>query len=68
MARVHEMQKLESPGRLTGGIAHDFNNVLKSIIGNLDLLLGNSDRVTAKRLIDGAMRAAQRGATSPRAC
>jgi signal transduction histidine kinase len=63
MAQVHEMQKLESLGQLTGGVAHDFNNVLMAILGNLDLLKVMPNEGTARRLIDGAIRAAERGAT-----
>jgi len=63
LAQVHEMQKLESLGQLTGGLAHDFNNLLMAILGNLDLLTqklpGDS---TVKRLVDGAIRSAERGA------
>jgi signal transduction histidine kinase len=63
LAQVHEMQKLESLGQLTGGLAHDFNNLLMAILGNLDLLTqklpGDSP---AKRLVDGAIRSAERGA------
>ena len=64
LAQVHEMQKLESLGQLTGGVAHDFNNVLMAILGNLDLL-SRSVPADAKvgRLIDGAIQAAERGAT-----
>jgi signal transduction histidine kinase len=64
LAQVHEMQKLESLGQLTGGVAHDFNNLLTAILGNLDLL---SSRLPANpevtRLVDGAIRAAERGAS-----
>ena len=64
MAQVHEMQKLESLGQLTGGVAHDFNNVLMAILGNLDLLSRTlSSDATGRRLVDGAIQAAERGAT-----
>jgi signal transduction histidine kinase len=63
MAQVHEMQKLESLGQLTGGVAHDFNNVLMAILGNLDLLRSVPNDGSGRRLIDGAIRAAERGAT-----
>jgi signal transduction histidine kinase len=63
MAQVHEMQKLESLGQLTGGVAHDFNNVLMAILGNLDLLRSMPNDANSRRLIDGAIRAAERGAT-----
>jgi signal transduction histidine kinase len=64
MAQVHEMQKLESLGQLTGGVAHDFNNVLMAILGNLDLLSRTlSSDPMARRLVEGAIQAAERGAT-----
>jgi signal transduction histidine kinase len=63
LAQVHEMQKLESLGQLTGGLAHDFNNLLMAALSNLDLL---SKRLqhdpAARRLIDGAIQSAERGA------
>jgi signal transduction histidine kinase/ActR/RegA family two-component response regulator len=63
LAQVHEMQKMESLGQLTGGVAHDFNNVLMAVLGNLGLLLqGTPDKAMAKRLIEGAIRAGERGA------
>src|SRR5690348_7867505 len=67
MAQVHEMQKMESLGQLTGGVAHDFNNVLMAVLGNLDLIVQNlGESQTVKRLADGAIQAAERGATLTR--
>jgi signal transduction histidine kinase len=63
LAQVHEMQKLESLGQLTGGLAHDFNNLLMAILGNLDLLTQKLPGDSAvKRLVEGAIRSAERGA------
>jgi signal transduction histidine kinase len=67
LAQVHEMQKMESLGQLTGGVAHDFNNVLMAVLGNLDLIVQNlGEPPTVKRLADGAIQAAERGATLTR--
>src|SRR5947207_86849 len=64
LAQVHEMQKVESLGQLTGGVAHDFNNLLMAVLGNLDLLRKyTGDDPKLRRLIDGAIQGAERGAT-----
>jgi signal transduction histidine kinase len=64
LAQVHEMQKVESLGQLTGGVAHDFNNLLMAVLGNLDLLRKHlANDAKARRLIDGAIQGAERGAT-----
>jgi signal transduction histidine kinase len=64
LAQVHEMRKVESLGQLTGGVAHDFNNLLMAILGNLEILRKNIPAdVKPRRLIDGAIQAAERGAT-----
>jgi len=64
LAQVHEMSKVESLGQLTGGVAHDFNNLLMAVLGNLELLskyLPDDPRL--RRLVDGAVQGAERGAT-----
>ncbi len=63
MQQLHEMQKLESLGKITGGLAHDFNNLLNAIIGNLEPLSNRLEgKPQLKKFVTGAIEAAERGA------
>jgi len=59
--RLRQSEKMNAVGQLTGGVAHDFNNLLTVVIGNLDLAM---DRVQPelRPAVEGALRAAERGA------
>ncbi|MFK2889554.1 ATP-binding protein [Dyella flagellata] len=64
LARVHEMQKMETIGQLTGGVAHDFNNLLTPIVGALEMvarLQDGDERI--KRLTTAGLQAAERART-----
>jgi signal transduction histidine kinase len=63
LAKVAEMQKLESLGQLTGGLAHDFNNLLMVIQANLELSRRHAKGDERLSVWMGrALEAAERGA------
>jgi signal transduction histidine kinase len=63
LAQLFEAQKIDTIGQLTGGVAHDFNNLLMAMLGCLELLKKRMPGdPTAQRLLDNALKGAERGA------
>lgn len=55
-------QRIEAVGKLTLGLSHDFNNLLGVIVNSLDLIMiHRNDAARTAELVEGAMRAAERG-------
>ncbi|MGO9135777.1 MAG: ATP-binding protein [Methylovirgula sp.] len=63
LAQLFEAQKIDTISQLTGGVAHDFNNLLMAMMGSLQILNKRlRDDPTSLRLLDNAMKGAERGA------
>ncbi len=54
--------RIDAIGQMTGGISHDFNNILTVVIGNLELLQGQSDHPDKQAMLGDALEAAELGA------
>ena len=62
-ARLRDVQRMESIGRLAGGIAHDFNNLLTVIVGYADSAVETLARHDpGRRHLEEVRRAADRAA------
>jgi PAS domain S-box-containing protein len=47
--QLRQSQKMDTLGRLAAGLAHDFNNLLVPILGNAELMLGETGPESAYR-------------------
>lgn len=61
--RLHQTQKAESLGRMAGAIAHHFNNLLGTVMGRLEMALGDLQHAPGPlKHLSEAMKASQRAA------
>jgi len=66
-AKLGQVHKMESIGRLAGGVAHDFNNMLSIIMGNVELALDEVDVDSPiRRMLDEIYTASERSSSLTR--
>jgi len=51
--QIVQAEKLRAMGEMASGVAHDFNNVLAVILGNIQLLLHQLDRLSHEEIREG---------------
>ena len=51
--QIIQAEKLRAMGEMASGVAHDFNNVLAVVLGNIQLLLYQLDRLSPEEIRDG---------------
>jgi signal transduction histidine kinase/ActR/RegA family two-component response regulator/uncharacterized protein YigA (DUF484 family) len=51
--QIVQAEKLRAMGEMASGVAHDFNNVLAVVLGNIQLLLHQLDRLSPEEIREG---------------
>jgi signal transduction histidine kinase/ActR/RegA family two-component response regulator len=51
--QIVQAEKLRAMGEMASGVAHDFNNVLAVVLGNIQLLLYQLDRLSPEEIREG---------------
>jgi signal transduction histidine kinase/ActR/RegA family two-component response regulator len=51
--QIVQAEKLRAMGEMASGVAHDFNNVLAVVLGNIQLLLYQMDRLSPEEIREG---------------
>lgn len=59
-------EKLAALGTMAGGVAHDFNNLLMAILGNIQMILHQTDDEETKRRLENIEKAVHDGAHTVR--
>ncbi|MBM4416816.1 MAG: response regulator [Chloroflexi bacterium] len=62
--QIVSVERLRATGEMASGLAHDFNNVLATILGRVELLLGQVTDATLIENLAAVQRAARDGAAT----